>query len=126
VKCIYWEENPMIKKSIYSILVILLFIYTCGCSTTKYYGRYQTEKVTVGDKIIVTMKNEEVYTLTLSEIVNDKISGKTGIGQSGSESTIVIPVDSIQTIQVKKPGIAGSFVAATIISGILIYLSRSF
>jgi hypothetical protein len=118
------ECNRMTKKSIFRILMLLLFIHVCGCSTTKYYGRYKTDKVAVGDKIIVTMINEETYTITLSEIAYDGISGTTDLAQASSESTIVIPIDSIKTIQVKKPGISESFVAVVIVSGMLWYFGQ--
>jgi len=86
--------------------VILLIFHSCACSTTKYYGRYNKDKVAIGDKITVTMINKEVYTIKLIEILSDEISGTTDIGQTASKSTIVIPVDSIKKIPVKKPGIS--------------------
>lgn len=59
----------MIKKSIASILVLLIIINSIGCYSKAYLPKKELDKLSEGDNIIVTTKDRKAYDIRVVRII---------------------------------------------------------
>ena len=89
----------MIKKSIASILVLLIIINSIGCYSKAYLPKKELDKLSEGDNIIVTTKDRKAYDIRVVRIIGSDIHG---IEYRPGRPQIVIKSEEISTIETKK------------------------
>jgi len=97
----------MIKKSIASILIILILINSIGCYSYNQIKKEDTEKLWADDEVKITTIDEKVYILTDVTIEESEVKGLVVPTHSewlrdiqGKE--IVISIKEIKKIEVEK------------------------
>lgn len=90
----------MIKKSISAVIVLLIFINSIGCYSKVYLWQEDMEKLAEGDKIMVITQDRKTHDITVERIEGTEIHGIDYTG--GQKSQVVIPVEEISMIEMKK------------------------
>ena len=94
----------MIKKSIVSILIILILINSIGCYSYNQINKEDTEKNKKYDKVKITILDNKVYYLRDVEIQGSVLKGfkryKPSYGQMKVEE-VVISIKEIKKIEVE-------------------------
>ena len=113
----------MIKKSIASLLIILILINSIGCYS---YSQINTESAVIfkeDDKVKITTLDEKIYILYNVKIGESEIKGVTYLTHSeklgdirGKE--VVIPTEQIKRIEVEKHNTGRTVLAVVLIVGI--------
>ena len=99
----------MIKKSIASVLIILILINSIGCYSYSQIKKEDTEKLWADDEVKITTIDEKVYILTDVEIQGSILRGYGhkdeyvfGFIRKRGVEEVVIPTDQIKKIEVNK------------------------
>ena len=97
----------MIKKSIASILILLIFINSIGCYSHNQIRKWDSEKLKGADEVKITTIDKKVYILTDVKIEGSEVKGVVVTSHSewlrdiqGKE--IVISLNEIKKIEVKE------------------------
>ena len=96
----------MIKKSIASILIVLILINSIGCYSYSQINMEDTEKIVEGNKVKITTIEEKVYILTDVMIDSSHIRGMASLSQSEllageQKKEIAIPFEEIKEIEIR-------------------------
>ncbi len=121
----------MIKKSIASILIILILINGMGCYFYNQIKKEDTKRIEESDKVKITTLDEKVYVLTDVTIEGSEVKGVVGPTHSFSVwpsdiqgKEIVISFKGIKKIEVQEYN-KGSSIAAIglgiVIGGLLVF-----
>lgn len=101
------EDNPMIKKSIASILIILILINSIGCYSYSQIKKEDSEELEVDDEVKITTLDEVVYILVDVEIQGSILKGHRleyiywrDYGFDLEE--VLIPTEQIKKIEIDK------------------------
>ena len=70
-----WEENPMIKKSIASILIILMLLNSVACYSLRDVNVEDTDTIKKYESAKLTTLDDKVYYLIDVEVQETKING---------------------------------------------------
>ncbi len=115
----------MIKKSIASILIILILINSIGCYSYSQINKEDAEKIEIADEVKITTLNEKVY--ILSDVTIDGLEVRGVVVLSHSEwlreiqdGEIVISVKEIKKIEVDKYNPVLSSLALLLGVGVLV------
>ena len=92
----------MIKKSIASILVILIFINSIGCVSYKSAGIDDKNEIEKAGEIKLTTADNKEYILQNVTVTDSTISGNQRVQNYVSERKIEFQVDQISKIEVEN------------------------
>jgi hypothetical protein len=95
----------MIKKSIASILIILILINIVGCYPYSSITMYDTERIEKGEKFRVTTSDGTVYYLTDVEVQESIVRGKEKVIKDHiryPDRIVEIRFEDIKSIEVEE------------------------
>jgi len=110
----------MIKKSIASILILLIFINSIGCFSYKPIGIDDKNEIERAREIRLTTVDNKEYILQNFTVTDSTISGNQRVENYVSERKIEFQVDQISKIEVEK-GSADHTVFVLILLPLMIY-----
>ena len=112
----------MMKKSIASVLVLLILINSIGCYSYSQIKKEDAEKIEEGDEVKITTIYEKVYYLHDVEIQGSILKGYgykyISWGYQNKREEIVIPTQQIKKIEVDKFNPAITVLTVVLIIGI--------
>ena len=118
----YWEDDTMIKKIVSLILIMAMFINSIGCYASQSLKNEEYNTVSIGEKIIITMRDDTKHSIIVEDILKDNIYGRYTRRQFQGKS-VVIPVENIKKIE-RRQASPGKTVLLFIAVAGLIYLGN--
>ena len=118
----------MIKKSIASILIVLIFINSIGCTSYRDIKKEDKNEIEKAMVVKVTTVDDKEYILTNVTVIDSVISGNRCLENKIMERRIEFPVDQIAKIEVEKKvkGSIGLLVGIAVIGiGVYLLISKS-
>ncbi len=113
----------MMKKSIASVLVLLILINSIGCYSYSQIKKEDAEKIEKDDEVKITTIYEKVYYLHDVQIKGSKLKGLYYTSSSNPRyrrevEEVVIPTDQIKKIEIKSSDTGLTVLTIIIIIGI--------
>ena len=114
----------MIKKCISSTLALLVILNILGCYASRYVPNNDVQVISEGDEITVIDQEMKTYIMTVEHADINEIQGYVNGGEN--RTTIVIPTDQIDRIEIRRMDvglmvtIGGIFFGAIVAGGIII------
>ena len=108
----------MIKKSIPRILTLVMFFNSIGCYVSKSVKKEEYNKVSPGERIIMTMNDGKKHSIIIENIEEKNIHGKYTSRLRQGE-TIVIAVEDIKKIELRQSSTSKSILAILAIGGLM-------
>lgn len=113
----------MIKKSIASILIILILINIVGCYPYNSITTYDTERIEKGEKFRVTTSDGTVYYLTDVEVQKSIVRGKEKVIKDHiryPDRIVEIRFEDIKSIEVEEIDVVTPILIVLGVSGIVV------
>jgi hypothetical protein len=113
----------VIKKSIASILIILILINIVGCYPYNSITTYDTERIEKGEKFRVTTSDGTVYYLTDVEVQKSIVRGKEKVIKDHiryPDRIVEIRFEDIKSIEVEEIDVVTPILIVLGVSGIVV------